>query len=233
MVPRARLLPLLAALFVAGCGREAPPAPDAATESAAAAGSTATEAAAGAATRAADERAPATAGTAGAGAGEIADGAAIEPTPGLRSLALSIKPWKGDFGQMVEAHRIRVLIPYSRTLFFNDKGTARGIAAENARDFEQYINRKYRPDKRPITVLLIPTARDELLADVAAGYGDIAIGNITATAPFSSASKISAGRFCVVPCTRSPATHRHHVSARSRASARSRNDSPAKNESRT
>ena len=181
MVPRARLLPLLAALFVAGCGREAPPAPDAATESAAAPGSTATEAAAGAATQAADERAPATAGTAGAGAGEIADGAAIEPTPGLRSLALSIKPWKGDFGQMVEAHRIRVLIPYSRTLFFNDKGTARGIAAENARDFEQYINRKYRPDKRPITVLLIPTARDELLADVAAGYGDIAIGNITAT----------------------------------------------------
>lgn len=102
--------------------------------------------------------------------------------PGVRALSLNFKPSKGDFGALVEARRIRVLLPYSRSLFFNDHGTVRGIAAENARDFEQYINRKYRKDKRPITVLLIPTPRDELIEDVDEGYGDIAIGNLTATA---------------------------------------------------
>ena len=184
MVRRARMLPLLEALFVAGCGREALPAPDTAAPPA----DVPTAAAPSAGTRepadaAASEGTPANATPAAGAATGVTpvDGAEIVATPGLRSLSLSVKPWKGDFAQMVDEHRIRVLIPYSRTLFFNDKGTPRGIAAENARDFEQYVNRKYRKDKRPITVLLIPTARDELLADVAAGYGDIAIGNLTAT----------------------------------------------------
>jgi membrane-bound lytic murein transglycosylase MltF len=170
------MLPLIAALAIAGCGGEAPPAPTADAPPAA----TATDHArpsAGAATDAAVAGPGSATGLAPAGGAEIA------ATPGVRSLALSIKPWKGDFRQMVDEHRIRVLIPYSRTLFFNDRGTPRGIAAENARDFEQYVNRKYGKDKRPLTVLLIPTARDELLEDVAAGYGDIAIGNLTATEP--------------------------------------------------
>ena len=183
MPSRARLLPLLAALFVAGCGQNAPPGPAAEVPPAAAdAGQPAVATNSSGEPSAASPSTDAPAAGSGAATGAApADGAEIVATPGVRSLALSIKPSKGDFSQMVEERRIRVLIPYSRTLFFNDRGTPRGIAAENARDFEQYVNRKYRKDKRPITVLLIPTARDELLADVAAGYGDIAIGNLTAT----------------------------------------------------
>ena len=49
----------------------------------------------------------------------------------------------------------------------------------------------------------------------------------------SSAANTSAGRCWVVPCTRSPARWRHHVSARRCASARSTKLSPAKNEPRT
>jgi hypothetical protein len=34
--------------------------------------------------------------------------------------------WKGDFDGMMERRVIRVLVPYSRTLYFNDAGHERG-----------------------------------------------------------------------------------------------------------
>jgi len=76
---------------------------------------------------------------------------------------------------------IRVLVPYSRTLYFNDKGRERGLTAELVRDFEQYVNRKLKTGKRPITVYLIPTTRDKLLPKLVDGLGDIAAGNLTVT----------------------------------------------------
>jgi membrane-bound lytic murein transglycosylase MltF len=100
-----------------------------------------------------------------------------------RALPTATKAWKGDFDGMVERRHIRVLVPYSRTLYYNDKGRERGITADLVRDFEQYINKKYAKElaKRPITIYMIPTTRDELLQDVAAGMGDIAAGNLTVT----------------------------------------------------
>ena len=79
---------------------------------------------------------------------------------------------------MVKRRIIRVLVPHSRTLYYNDKGRERGITAELVRDFEHYINRKYAKglDKRPITVYIIPTTRDKLLPQLVAGGGDIAAG---------------------------------------------------------
>jgi membrane-bound lytic murein transglycosylase MltF len=56
----------------------------------------------------------------------------------VRQLEISIKPWTGDFDQMLQRRIIRVLVPYSRTLYFNDKGHERGITADTARDFERY-----------------------------------------------------------------------------------------------
>ena len=100
-----------------------------------------------------------------------------------RQLDTSAKPWTGDFDQMLERRRIRVLVPFSRSLYFNDKGRERGLAAENIRDFEHWINKKYakKLDKRPLTILIIPTTRDRLLPEVAQGLGDIAVGNLTVT----------------------------------------------------
>src|SRR5512143_4054102 len=100
-----------------------------------------------------------------------------------RALPTEVKRWTGDFDQMVARRAIRVLVPYSRTLYYNDKGRERGVTADTVRDFEQYINKKYAKElgKRPITVFMIPTTRDELLKDVADGLGDIAAGNLTAT----------------------------------------------------
>jgi len=103
------------------------------------------------------------------------------PSASDRQLIVAERPWFGDFDQMVQRRMIRVLAPYSRTLYFNDKGRERGITAEAVRDFEQYINRKLNTGKRPITVYLIPTTRDKLLPGLVNGLGDIAAGNLTVT----------------------------------------------------
>lgn len=101
-----------------------------------------------------------------------------------RQLNLENKPWKGDLEQMLERRMIRVLVPYSRTLFYVDKGHERGVTADLARDFERYLNKKYakRLGKRPLTVYLIATTRDRLLPGLNEGLGDIAGGNLTETA---------------------------------------------------
>jgi len=111
---------------------------------------------------------------------EQAKPAAAKPQ---RQLSLELKPWTGDFDQMIERHAIRVLVPYSRTLYFVDKGRERGITADLVRSFERYLNERYAKQlgKRPLTVVLIPTTREKLLSGVMEGRGDIAAGNITAT----------------------------------------------------
>jgi membrane-bound lytic murein transglycosylase MltF len=100
-----------------------------------------------------------------------------------RQLNLKAKVWKGDLDQMIERRVVRVLAPHSRTLFYIDKGQERGLSAELARDFERFLNQKYAKQlgKRPITLYIAATSRDELIEDVAAGKGDIAIGNLTVT----------------------------------------------------
>jgi membrane-bound lytic murein transglycosylase MltF len=100
-----------------------------------------------------------------------------------RQLNTKGKVWKGDLDQMIERRVVRVLTPHSRTLFYIDKGQERGLSAELARDFERFLNQKYAKQlgKRPITLYIAATTRDELIEDVAAGKGDIAIGNLTVT----------------------------------------------------
>ncbi|HEX6898578.1 MAG TPA: lytic transglycosylase F [Thermoanaerobaculia bacterium] len=104
-----------------------------------------------------------------------------EPTDPVRQLSVKTTAWTGDFDAMLERRRIRVLVPYSRTLYFSDKGRERGITADAVREFEQYLNQKHETGNRPLTVLLIPTTRDKLLPDLARGLGDIAAGNLTVT----------------------------------------------------
>jgi membrane-bound lytic murein transglycosylase MltF len=117
------------------------------------------------------------------GPAHTADAAKPPAAASPRQLPVTSKPWKGDFDQMVERRIIRVLVPYSRTLYYTDKGRERGITAELVREWERYISRKYAKQlgKRPVTVYIIPTTRDKLIPGVVGGLGDIAAGNITAT----------------------------------------------------
>ena len=109
-----------------------------------------------------------------------ADGETVAAAP-VRQLPVHNRPWTGDFDGMLERRMIRVLVPYSRTLYYNDKGRERGLTADAVREFEQYINLKHKTGNRPITVLLIPTTRDSLLEGLTQGLGDIAAGNLTVT----------------------------------------------------
>jgi len=103
--------------------------------------------------------------------------------PKARQLATQVQTLTGDFDAMLERRVIRVRAPYSRSLYFNDKGRERGIAADTVRDFERWLNKKYAKQlgKRPLTVVIIPSTRDKLLPGVVQGLGDIAVGNITIT----------------------------------------------------
>jgi membrane-bound lytic murein transglycosylase MltF len=131
----------------------------------------------------------------------------------VRQLEISNKPWTGDFDQMLQRRIIRVLVPYSRTLYFNDKGHERGITADTVRDFERWINKKYAKtlSKRPLTVFIIPTTRDKLLPDVTKGIGDTAAGNLTVTeerlkdVDFASPKDYPAMKELVVTGPKSPA----------------------------
>ena len=100
----------------------------------------------------------------------------------VTGLDTDLKPWSGDFDGMLERRVVRVLVPYSRTLYFNDKGAQRGLVADSLKDFEIYLNKRYRLKTRPITVIAIPTTREALLPGLLKGEGDIAAGNLTVTA---------------------------------------------------
>ncbi|KAB8028628.1 transporter substrate-binding domain-containing protein [Fluviispira multicolorata] len=89
----------------------------------------------------------------------------------------------GDFDDMKERRMIRIFMPYSKTLYYIDKGQEKGLSIELARDFEAYINKKYKKElgNRPITVFIIPTSIEYLIDNIITGKGDIAAGNLTFT----------------------------------------------------
>ena len=100
-----------------------------------------------------------------------------------RHLSIAAKPFTGDFDKMLERRMIRVYAPYSRSLYFIDKGRERGLGAELVRDFERWVNQKYAKQlgKRPLTIYIVAATRDKLLTDLTDGQADIAIGNLTVT----------------------------------------------------
>ena len=87
----------------------------------------------------------------------------------------------GDFDQMLDRRLIRMIVPYSRTLFFQDKGTIHGTAAAGAHLLEGWINKTFKLGARLLTVTLTPVSRDKLFDTLLAGAGDIAAGDITIT----------------------------------------------------
>ena len=106
-----------------------------------------------------------------------------KPKPERAGLSpdLITRPWTGDFDGMVERRLIRVLTVYSKTFFFVDKGTQRGIVHDAGRQLEEALNRKLKAKHLRVSVAFIPVSRDELLPGLVAGRGDIAAANLTIT----------------------------------------------------
>ncbi len=113
-------------------------------------------------------------------AGQAAAVPAAAGTADVRRLDVAMKPWKGDFDGMLERHMIRFYVPYSRSLYFIDRGRERGISADLIRQFELWVNKKYAAQlgKRPLTAYVVVATRDKMLADLLEGRADVAVGNI-------------------------------------------------------
>jgi membrane-bound lytic murein transglycosylase MltF len=107
---------------------------------------------------------------------------AAPPPIGLRT---DLGTWTDDFDGLMRRRVIRILAPYSRTLFFEDRGTFYGTVAENARLLEIWLNKTFKTGSRPIVVAVIPTTRDQLLGDLLAGRGDVGAGDITVSEDFA------------------------------------------------
>jgi membrane-bound lytic murein transglycosylase MltF len=97
------------------------------------------------------------------------------------------EPWTGDLDGMVERRLIRVLVTYSKSNFFLDRGEKQGITYEIFQAFEKALNAKLAKAGRlaqrhlKVAVAYLPVKRDELLPYLVAGKGDIASANLTVT----------------------------------------------------
>ena len=82
---------------------------------------------------------------------------------------------------MLKRRIIRVLTAYNKTLYFIDRGTERGMSADQGRLLEAELNKTLAPGALKINVVFIPVSRGELLPALLEGRGDVVMGNLTIT----------------------------------------------------
>jgi membrane-bound lytic murein transglycosylase MltF len=98
------------------------------------------------------------------------------------SIDLHNNLWRGDLRELIEHRAIRVLVPYSKTLFFVDYGgTQRGLSYDFMRAFEDALNSKLSRGDLRIHCVFIPAPRDRLIPLLLEGQGDVVAANLTIT----------------------------------------------------
>jgi membrane-bound lytic murein transglycosylase MltF len=117
--------------------------------------------------------APATTAPTGQAATEVPDEASAPRT--------TANVWLGDLDGMAERRLVRMLVVYNKTNYFLDKTQQRGATYDMGLELEKWLNRANKDKARPIRVLFVPTSRDRLLTDLAAGRGDIAAAGLAVT----------------------------------------------------
>ncbi len=103
------------------------------------------------------------------------------PPPTPAAAPAGLPTWNGDLPALLEKRAVRMLVVYSKTFYFIDKGQQRGITYDFGMELEKHLNASNKDKTRPIRVVFIPVARDQLLPALAAGAGDIATGGLTVT----------------------------------------------------
>jgi membrane-bound lytic murein transglycosylase MltF len=90
--------------------------------------------------------------------------------------------WRGDLDVLTAHRAIRVLVPYSKTLYFVDYGgTQRGLCYDFMRAFEDSLNQKLARGNLRIHAVFVPVPRDQLIPMLLAGVGDVVAANLTVT----------------------------------------------------
>jgi membrane-bound lytic murein transglycosylase MltF len=98
------------------------------------------------------------------------------------SIDLHNNLWTGDLDVLVEHRAIRVLVPYSKTLYFVDYGgTQRGMSYEFMRAFEDSLNQKMGRGNLKVHAVFVAASRDQLIPLLLSGQGDVVAANLTVT----------------------------------------------------
>lgn len=87
----------------------------------------------------------------------------------------------GDLDGMIKRRQIRIVVPHSKTQYFVDRGTQRGLVYEVGRLLEDDLNKKLKTRHARVHVLFVPVARDEIIPALLEGRGDVAMANLTIT----------------------------------------------------
>ena len=110
---------------------------------------------------------------------------AQDTTPGSESVSLKRVEavFKGDLPEILKGRRfIRVLVSYSQTNFFIDRGRPRGLEYELLHRYETFLNRQSKKGSTKIQLIFRVLPFDQLLPALIAGRGDIAAAGLTITA---------------------------------------------------
>jgi len=87
----------------------------------------------------------------------------------------------GDLDEIRRRHFLRVLVTYSRTNFFFDRGAPKGYEYEQLAAYEKYLNQGVEKYANRVKLIFIPVPFDQLLERLASGQGDIAAAGLTVT----------------------------------------------------
>ncbi|HEX2522736.1 MAG TPA: lytic transglycosylase F, partial [Terriglobia bacterium] len=86
---------------------------------------------------------------------------------------LIAKKWTGDLDGMIQRRLIRVLTIHSKTGYFVDRGTQRGLTYEAFQMFEEDLNKKLKNKHVRVSVVIVPVANNDLIPALLEGRGDI------------------------------------------------------------
>src|SRR6185436_12260209 len=124
-----------------------------------------------------------------------------------------IKPFTGDFDDMVKRRLIRAGVVFNRTQYFIDRGQQRGIAYEALHLLEEEINKRLKTGLLKVYVAIIPLARDQLFSALQEGKVDLVAATLTITperrkfAEFSTPTRTNVSEIAVAaPNAAAPAT---------------------------
>jgi membrane-bound lytic murein transglycosylase MltF len=110
-----------------------------------------------------------------------ADTAGGVDAPSDEAIATFIAPWRGDLDGIVSRRYLRILVTFSRTNYFLDKGEQRGATYEAGKAFETFLNKELKTGSLPVSVAFIPVRHDQVLQALVDGKGDLAAANLTIT----------------------------------------------------
>ncbi len=94
-----------------------------------------------------------------------------------------LNKWTGDLDGMIQRRIIRVLTTYSKTQYFVDQGTQRGLVFDTATQFEENLNKKLKQKNIRVHVMMLPVSHDDLIPALLEGRGDIVAAGTMITDP--------------------------------------------------